>query len=192
MARKGKLLTIVVVFVILLGGLTAIRYWRYAYAIAWHCRHGNYATFPGHRVKLPLSWWEEKDTVRWEQYFLKRACAGAVCLESQISVTHVLPSDEAGIPASDQAELDKREEAIAAVNRHAPSNSAVALTASVLKLRTPSQTIFCEKLTMKVGKTVGVPYLDCGAARFPYTIMTSTFGPRSYEQEVESILSTLE
>jgi hypothetical protein len=192
MARRGKLLTAVIPFVILLAAVPAIRYWRYAYAIAWHCQHGNYATFPGHRVKLPLSWWEEKDTVRWEQYVLKRACAGVVCIESQINVTRVVPSQEASIPASDQAEMDQRERAIAVVNGHAHPNSPVALTASALRLGTRSQSLFCEKIAMRIGKRVGSPYLNCEAARFPYTVMTSTFGPPSIEQEVESILSTLE
>lgn len=191
MARRGKLLTVVIAFV-LVAAFPALRYWRYAYAIAWHFRHGNYATFPGHRVRLPLSWWEEKDTVRWEQYFLKRACAGTICIESQINVTHVLPSEEARLPATDQAAMDEREQAIAVLNRHAHPNSAVALTASVLKLRTRSQTLFCEKIAMRIRNRVGDPSLDCGAAGFPYTIMTFSFEPRSREQEMESILSTLE
>ena len=192
MARRGKLLAVVVAFVVVVAALPAIRYRRYAYAIAWHCRHGNYAEFSGHRVTLPLSWWEEKDTVRWEQYFLKRACPGAACLEPEIDVTRVVPSQELLIPASDQAEMDQREQAIARLNGRVHSTSPVALTASVLTIRTRSRTLFCEKIAMRNGKTVRNSFLDCGAARFPYTILSSSFGMPWREREIESILSTLE
>ena len=191
MARRGKLLTVVIALLVLAVAVLAIRYRRYACAVAWHCQHGNYATFPGHRIRLPLSWWEEKDTVRWEQYFLKGACTGAVCLESEIDVKRVVPAREALIPDSDRAEMEERQQVVAFTNAHAHHSSMAALSASLVKLRTPSYTLFCEKMGLRIGTRVANPSLDCGAARFRYTIMTSSFGLSS-EQEIESILSTLE
>lgn len=145
MARRKRLLTAVIALLLLVAAATTMRYRRYFYAVAWHCQHGNYATFPGHRIKLPLSWWGEKDTVRWERYFVKRACTGMICLESEIDVTRVTPSQEALIPASDKAEMDERERTIAVWNGLAPHESPLSMPASLLTLRTPSYTLVLPK-----------------------------------------------
>ena len=113
-------------------------------------------------------------------------------MHPEIDVTRVVPPQELLIPASDQAEMDQREQAIARLNGRAHPTSPVALTASVLTIRTRSRTLFCEKIAMRNGKTVRNFFLDCGAARFPYTILSSSFGMPSREREIESILSTLE
>jgi hypothetical protein len=192
MARGKTLLTVVLALLIPAAAFVALRYRRYAYALAWHCRHGNYATFPGHRIKLPLTWWEEKDTVLWEHYFLKGACTGAVCLEPEIEVTRVVPLQEAFIPDSDQAEMEEQEHAITRWNENELQGLPLTLSDSLVKLGTRHNTLFCEKRSLRIGRIEANPSLDCGAARFPYTIMTLAWGPPAREQQVESILSTLE
>jgi hypothetical protein len=40
----------------LMSGLLFAKYRMYAYAVAWHCVHGNYAEVGGHKVKLSILW----------------------------------------------------------------------------------------------------------------------------------------
>lgn len=176
------------------GGIAAVQYRDYFYAVAWHCRHGNYATFPGYRVKLPLFWWEETDQVRWEQYFLERACAGMFCREPRITLTHVLPSEEASLPATDQEVLAKKQESIAqfeARQARIHHDGRATLSFSLATIRTPAANLVCTKLESRWHDRLDDVFLGCSAARFPYTVSTITYWQPGFQPEAESILSTL-
>jgi hypothetical protein len=192
--RKTKALLASSAVALVACASAGLRYHDYACAVAWHCRHGNYATFPGYRVKLPIFWWEEKDTLRWERYFLKRACAGSLCTEPEIEITHVLPSQEASIPVTDQQEIKEKQNAIDEIRaRERPSqvSASLGLKPSLVTIRAQSATLVCIRVEMQVEKRVAERSLACDAPRFPYTLSTITYWQPAAEREAELILSTL-
>jgi hypothetical protein len=163
-------------------------YRQYAYAIAWHCWHGNYATFPGHRIKLPLVWWEEEDSIQWDSYVLKRAFPSLFWVQLQeINVRHVRPAFQMTIVDTDEKELDHLHRLISVFN--ARRQLQFRHSATLVTIKTKTMTLDCLRTDLSVPQLPAVALLDCRAPKFPYTV---TFGPLAKESEAKSILSTLE
>ena len=170
---------------VLLVAVLVFRYWQYASAILWHCEHGNYASFPGHKIRLPLFWWEERDTSQWETYLLKRAAPRFFRAQvPDIEVRHIIPAFEMTIANTDQEEIDKVQRAISSLNARKESASRETL----VTIKANGMTFYCMR------SELGVPLfptatLNCNAPKFPYTV---SLGPMTREDEAESVLSTLE
>ena len=170
---------------ILVFAVLAFRYRQYAYAILWHCEHGNYASFPGHRIRLPLFWWEEQDTSQWETYLIKRATTRFNRVQvPDIEVSHIIPAFQMTIVNTDEEEMDKIQRVISSFNARKESASRETL----VTIKAKSMTLYCMRsdLGMSLFQTA---MLSCNAPKFPYSV---TFGPTTQEGEAESVLSALE
>jgi hypothetical protein len=170
---------------ILLFAVLAFQYRQYAYAILWHCEHGNYASFPGHRIRLPLFWWEERDTSKWETYLLKRATTrfnGAQAPD--IEVSHIIPAFQMTIMDTDEEEMDKIQRTISSLNAQKESASRETL----VTIKAKSMTLYCMRSDLGV-PPFATAMLSCSAPKFPYSV---TSGPMTQEGEVKSVLSALE
>jgi hypothetical protein len=180
MSSRGK-----ISILILLLAVLAFRYRQYAYAILWHCEHGNYASFPGHRIRLPLFWWEERDTSQWETYLLRRANTHSELAQlSQIQVSHIIPAFQMTITNTDQEAMDQIQKVISSLNAKNESASRETL----VTIKANKMTLYC------VRSELGLPLfpmamLNCDAPKFPYSI---SMGPITQENEAKSVLSTLE
>jgi hypothetical protein len=188
MTRRRKLFLVAISLLILIAAVPATMYRQYAYAIAWHCWHGNYATFPGHRIKLPLFWWEEEDSIQWDSYVLKRAFPSFFWVQLQeIHVLHVRPAFQMKIVDTDEEELDQLHRLISVFN--ARKQLQFRHSATLVTIKTKTMTLYCLRTDLSVPQVPAVALLDCHAPKFPYTV---TFGPLAKESEAKSILSTLE
>jgi hypothetical protein len=71
--KSQKLLAAGKTVLALVIGLVCIQYHTYAYAIAWHCFHGNCARLTGgYQVSLPILWWKQ-DSGAYHRSLLVRA-----------------------------------------------------------------------------------------------------------------------
>lgn len=69
---RRKLLIASITVVITLVVISGASYRMYAFTIAWHCLHRNQAEIGGHRIRLPILWWNEK-AEDYDTYSLERA-----------------------------------------------------------------------------------------------------------------------
>jgi hypothetical protein len=188
MTLRRKLFLVVILLLILIAAVPAMMYRQYAYAIAWHCWHGNYVTLPGHRIKLPLFWWEEEDSVQWDSFVLKRASRSFFWVQLQeISVRHVRPAFQMTIVDTDEEELDQLHRLISYLNARPQLQFRHAETLVTIKTR--AMTLYCLRTELSVPQLPSVALFNCDAPKFPYTV---TFGPLTQEDEAKSVLSTLE
>ena len=185
MTRRSKPLIVIISLLISVAAVSAMKYRQYVYAIIWHVRHGNYATLAGHRIKLPLFWWKEMDSLHWDTYVLKRAFPSFHWLQlKEIKVSHIPPAFQMTIVNTDQEELDQLQRAISAFNGRAKTTNPETLAT----IKTESMTFYCIRTDLSLPQLPMV-ILTCRAPRFPYTVI---FGPITKEDEAKSILSTLE
>lgn len=161
-----------------------LQYRWYLRAIAWHCLHGNHAEVAGHRVALPLVWWEEKDPLHWDTYHLVRACPGPLCPSADIEIGRVNPALQTNATETDQQELEKDRRMVSLFNQRQPQSNA-----SIVVIRTPAMNLDCVRGSLGVSLPGGSGWSICGAPGFPYTI---SFHAPTSEREAESILSTLQ
>src|ERR1039458_2734741 len=177
------------VAITLMLGLLCVKYRRYAYAVAWHCMHGNYAEIGGHRVRLPILWWKENahahDTpdLRNRDEWLARACPSSVLPGPEIKVSPTIPGEVEG---TEPEELKLTQAVISTLNH----NSESGWSHSLLTLTPRPFTLYCIKEHVTgYGLDLG-SYLTCHAANLPYSFLYR--GPQTSESEAESILSSLE
>lgn len=177
-----------IVVLVFAAGPSLWGYRQYAYAIAWHCIHGNHAQVAGYRVTLPLLWWEEKDQLHWETYHLMRACPGLVCFNREIKVSHVVPALESTVTNTDQEELERDRKLISdfSARRHPPSLSTAQTVAT---LRTKSFTLYCIRTDVSSPGLTQLSMFLCRAPRVPFSF---EFSSPTSEKEAESILFTME
>jgi hypothetical protein len=186
MTRRRRLFVVIISLLLLIAAVPAIKYRQYAYAIVWHSWHGNYATFAGHRIKLPLFWWEENDPLHWDTYALKRAYPSFLGLQlNDVEVSHIPPAFQMTIVNTDQEELDQLKRVISASNNVRTKSTN---TRTLATIRTKSMTLYCIRTDLSLPR---LPIVDliCYAPKFPYSV---AFAATTQEDEVKSILSTLE
>ena len=161
----------------------AIQYNRYAYAIGWHCLHGNYAQVGSYRVRVPLLWWGQRDSTHYKSYLLLRAFPFNTRLQTRLTVRSTLPVD---VPKTDQEASELVQTLIASKDAKATAGT----SSSMVILRAKHFSLYCEKLEFTPFAIPLNTSLFCSAAGVPYT--WNYFGPSSNEREAELVLSTLE
>lgn len=181
-AKQRKLLVAGVVALSLIIGLLCIEYERYAYAVAWHCVHGNYAKIAGHRVRLPLLWWKE-DAHAYDTTLLVRACPANTYLKPEIVVSPTI-SGEMG--DTNQEELKSAQTVISLKNH----NSIAGPSLSLVTLTSRPFTLYCVKEEAAPYGIALYANLSCHAANVPYSFTYD--GHPMHEKDVELILSTIE
>jgi hypothetical protein len=164
-------------------------YHPYAYAIAWHCFHGNHTEIAGHRVTLPLLWWKEKSHTDYDTYLLRRASPANPIAESEILVGPEKPQD---ILDTDEKVLKNRQDSIASVN----SNPHRFSPWTLVVVHPTAFTLYCTRATFGMPSLLITNVsLFCEATRLPYSFnfRGSGYGKTPiYEPEAISILSSLD
>lgn len=178
--RRKHLIAIVGAIAIVIG-LFVIKYQQYAYALSWHCFHGNSAQIGGHRVTLPIWWWKE-DSHAYDTALLVRASVTHTYLRPTIVVSPAFPG---AIRDTNQEELQAAQAAISEKHK-----TAAGTLSSLVIINTKAFTMYCEREDFT---TYGVDLssnLFCTIAKVQYAFTYN--GPPDREKEAQSIFSSLE
>jgi hypothetical protein len=174
----------------LMSGLLFAKYRMYAYAVAWHCVHGNYAEVGGHKVKLSILWWKERahahetSDMRDHDEWLARACPSNKLDEKpEIDVSPAIP----GEVENTQLEELKLTQSVISTLSH---NSAKGWSHSLVTLTPRPFTVYCIRDDLTIFGDDVLSRLTCYTAKLPYRFIYD--GPPTREKEAESILSSLE
>jgi hypothetical protein len=175
--RRGKrwksLITLIAALTLVIG-LVNVEYGQYAYAVAWHFIHGNYAEIAGHRVNLPLLWWQENSNS--DNTTLLVRAERSVSIE--IKVRPAFPDE---VRDTTQELLNSTQTFVS--NRK--SSAGVQTVVSMVTLNPKPFTLYCKR------EDTGIfTDLRCLAARVPYVFIYD--GTPTREREAETILSSLE
>jgi len=188
-SKRRKLFFVAIVALALLVGALCMNFRRYAYAVAWHCTHGEYAEVGGQRVRLPLLWWKEgthahdTEDLRDRNEWLARACRSNEFEIPEINVSQESPGEA---PDADQDELRLTKDLVSAMYRH----PVWGWSGSLVTLTPRRFTLYCSKDDEVIFGVDVFNGLTCHAAKIPYTFRYS--GPPANEQEAEAILSSME
>jgi hypothetical protein len=181
-AREQKHLLAGVVAAALMVGLPCVKFRQYAYAVAWHCVHGNYAEIGHHKVRLPAFWWKE-DAYAFDTSVLRGARPAGMYDSPEITLSPAIPGEARD---SDQDEL-KSTEAFVSSRNHDP----FAGTSSHLVVLSPAPfRLYCKREDIEMSGLDLSSNLFCHAARVPYSFTYD--GPPTREREAELILSSLQ
>ena len=126
--------TVVLALVII---LLSVEYHPYAYAVAWHCVHGNYAEIGGHRVRLPVLWWKEKADA-YDTSLLVRACPARTFIKPEITIS---PTPPGSVRDTDRQELDSIQALVSSANHNALTGT----SSSLVILNPKPFTLYCKK-----------------------------------------------
>jgi hypothetical protein len=181
-SKSRRLFVVGVTTLVLVIGLLCIEYRQYAYSVAWHRVHGDYAEFGGHRIRLPILWRRE-DSGAYNTSLFVRACPGVAPLKPEIVVS---PTISGEVENTDQEELKAARDIILLKEQ-----DNIAKTQLSLVMLTPrSLGLYCVR---EDAAPFGAPIfsnLSCHAARIPFSFTYN--GHPTAEKEAESILSTIE
>ena len=152
-----------------------VPYRSYLRALAWHMRHGQYVRFGGHRLTLPLLWWED-DRPWYESPFLLRAhgAHGSMGIDILWIPAEQVPREGTDLPKHEDLEI----------SRFAHDGKSLHMSKCVIK--TKSQDLYC----VRTGTPPHFYAIQCQAYGLQYLI--SYMGPYGPEKEAEEIFSTLE
>lgn len=173
MRVKGRAAWIVLclaLVILTLGG----SYRSYLRALAWHMRYGQYVRFGGHRLTLPLLWWED-DRPRYESPFLLRAhgAHGSMGIDILWIPAEQMPREGSDLPKEQDQEISRLS------HGGKPHMSRYVI-------KTKSQDLYC----IRQGTPPNFYSIQCQAYGLQYLI--GYMGPYAPEKEAEQIFSTLE
>jgi hypothetical protein len=185
--KKTSLFLIASLVLVIFAVWCTARYRFYVYAVCWHCVNGAYAHVAGNRVRLPLLWWEEKDSDHYDTYLLKRALNTSVLLPPQIKVGPLLAG---ALRGSDEDERKSMEQLVYASNEGADNGSISAASSSLVTLNGKNMHVYCKQTDISVLGRVLESNLFCLSKGVNYFF--SYDGSRAHEKEAESVLSSIE
>ena len=183
---RRTLLAIVIFFIAawFIADFTEI--FSYPQAILWHCSHGNYIYIDGHRMKLPLVWWNDGDQYSHSPTFRRARLTAGV--PPMISINYLQP----GMRITSTEELvERHKRAVEFLNaRHSAANQS-----SLFTITTHWLPLQCENMPMVLESNgtsyvLDVRFTMCDAPGLDSSISYS--GPSSAYKEAESILSSLQ
>lgn len=181
---KPQIILIVSIIAILaLASWPIAEYHKYAYALAWHWVHGDYAKVAGHKVRIPALWWEEADPNSYDTYLIVRSSPASAILTPEIVVR---PTISGEVGEDDSQELKTEERVIALKSKDTIVKTQITLV--ILKPR--PFTLYCEQDDAILFGVALFSNLSCHAARTHYSFTYN--GNPAFEKEAEMILSTLE
>lgn len=181
-ARRRKLLMSSVVVAAFAISIVSIRYFRYEYAIAWHCIHGNYLQFGKYQLVVPILWWVDKDQHHYDTYIMTRADSSSAAYKSELTVRPALPGS---ILKTNEGVLKSIESMISVEGQMSDPPRVL----SVKTVNAKKNTIYCGSEGTIISHVIIYDMLTCRTANIPYSFTYS--GPPTREREADSILSTL-
>jgi len=188
--RSRKLLVPGTVALALLLSVVGLRFHRYAYAVAWHCIHGNLTTIGEHRIGLPILWWEERGSGWTDESLVERGVFSLVRANPASSFDQpriiARPASPWEVDATDQ-EVRKSIEAAIAVLNHGSEDG---WSHSLVTLSSRQFTMYCMRDVLRGFGSDRLVSLNCSEAKMRYSFAYS--GPERHEKEAEIILSTFE
>jgi hypothetical protein len=187
--RQRNVVSGAMVLAILIGFLY-MGYRRYAFALIWHCVHGNQAEVGGHKVILPLLWWKESahahDTydMRDRDEWLARACPSSLFSNPEINVSPVMPGEE--VAGTEEEELKLTQRVISSLNQ----NPTKGWSYSLVVLSTARFSFYCMREQAALGGSDLFNGLRCHATSLKYSFNYT--GPPERENEVQEIFLSLQ
>jgi hypothetical protein len=166
-----------------LMGCALNQYHQYAYALAWHCVHGNNAEVGGRRVRIPILWWRESDPNAYDTSLLVRSYPANILNRPQIVVRPTLPGE---VQDNDLQGLRTSQAIITLQNKDAFLKK----QSSLVSLNPKAFTLYCVREDITPFGVAILSTLSCRAAKTHYSFTYS--GSPALEKEAELILSTLE
>lgn len=180
-SKETKSLAVVLVLVAMLGPV-CWRFHEFVFAVAWHCRHGDYADVAGRKIKIPLLWWKENSHY-YQTFLLRRALPSDVIGQQDIEVGPMFPGT---MTDSNDETLRLTEKIISSHNAHPDGHT----FSSLVTLHSGISVFYCDKEDLGAPGNALQSNLHCHASGLPYSF--SFNGSPAVEKEAESILSTLQ
>jgi hypothetical protein len=188
-AKSRKYLVAGMIATALMICLLSIRYRRYAYAVAWHCVHGNHAEIGGRQVSVPVLWWKERahghatsdfqDNNEW----LERACPSSTFPRPEIEISPVIPG---AVADTDREEYDLTRRVVSSLNEH----SAKGCSHSLIVLPAAKFSLYCVRSNAALNEFYMLDQLSCNSTKLQYSFGYS--GPSGREKEAEAIFLSLQ
>ncbi len=182
LSNSMKVIIAVISLVLIVFGSLSVRYRRYAYAVRWHCVHGNYVEIDGYRAKLPLLWWESGPDTHGRT-LLSRAYASS---GHSAPVIHIDPAGPGEVANSEQEELELTESSVRVLSHNAQEG----WTHSLLVLKPKQFDFYCTKIDESLFGMAFDTTLVCHAAKLKYSFTYQ--GSSALEKEAETLLSSVE
>ena len=180
--RLRKFIIAIATAMLILAAIFGAKYRSYTFTVVWHWMHSSNVEIAGHKISLPTLWWKEK-AEDYDTYLFRRACSSAIFPPPGIIVR---PAPPRVVQQSDQDVLSSLQMLIAARQKDPVAGT----SSSLVVLHTRRFPLYCEKIDTKVLGVDLTSHLSCEAARLSHTFTYD--GSPHYEQEAESILSTLD
>jgi hypothetical protein len=173
------------IIVILLGFIVLWTECRtYLRSYMWHIRRGNQVEIYGHRLVLPLDWWNEVATQNLSlitRAWIPHRSIGAGIIVRPIQTNEVFHTD-ADLARAQELQIKNFNLA----NRKGGRDTSASRTMSALILNTKLFPLYCTRedfMSLEITIT-------CGASGFPYELKYE--GPPDREQEGTQILSSMQ